>query len=82
MAGGHHHRSLKVDPSIEKWQEMRFRWTSKNTPLLIFWGFFVPGLAMYGFSKTNYQWDYTGKSWNESLLRKPPAPAAPKDDEE
>ncbi|SHO78197.1 Uncharacterized protein MSYG_2539 [Malassezia sympodialis ATCC 42132] len=77
MAGGHH-RSVKIDPAIERWQNMhntmyqRFRWTPKNAPILLLWGFGVPSLIYMGISSTNNLWDYTGKNKDESLLRVSP----------
>ncbi|WFD35889.1 hypothetical protein MCUN1_002757 [Malassezia cuniculi] len=76
MAGGHI-RSVKIDPAVERWQDMhnsmytRFRWTSKNTFPILFLVFAVPTAAFYGFSATNYRWDLRGKTKEESLLHKP-----------
>ncbi|WFD30658.1 hypothetical protein MSPP1_001679 [Malassezia sp. CBS 17886] len=51
----------------------RFRWTSKNTPLILLWGFAVPSLLFYGIANTDYRWNFLGKTRGESLLRVPPA---------
>ncbi|KAI3622928.1 hypothetical protein CBS14141_004261 [Malassezia furfur] len=80
MAGGHH-RSVKIDPAIERWQAMhnsmyqRFRWTPKNTPSLLFFGIAVPAATLYLFTQTNSKWDWSGKTKDESLLAQPPKPA-------
>ena len=63
----------------------RFRWTPKNAPILLLWGFGVPSLIYMGISSTNVRlrvatmvltlqnlWDYTGKNKDESLLRVSP----------
>ncbi|WFD38971.1 uncharacterized protein MJAP1_001937 [Malassezia japonica] len=54
----------------------RFRWTPKNTPLLLLWGITVPAATLYMISQTNDKWDYTGKKKDQSLLRKAPQPEA------
>ena len=70
----------------------RFRWTPKNTPSILFWGFGVPIFAFFAFAKTNVRafylprqnrWDFTGKGHDQSLLRVPPAaPKSVSDEEE
>ncbi|KAL4402312.1 mitochondrial protein [Malassezia pachydermatis] len=78
MAGGHY-RSVKIDPAIERWQNMhntmyqRFRWTPKNAPSILFWGIGVPTLTFLAISNTNYRWEFGGKRKDESLLREAPA---------
>ncbi|PWN23956.1 hypothetical protein BCV69DRAFT_296262 [Microstroma glucosiphilum] len=79
MAGGDYH-PFKVDPSIERWQEMhnsmytRFRMTPSKTRMFILWGLTVPLITYWGAKYTDNRWDWRARGREDSLLRKPPQP--------
>ncbi|PWN30442.1 hypothetical protein BDZ90DRAFT_229465 [Jaminaea rosea] len=85
MAGGDHH-TYKADPSIERWQQMhntmyeRFRFTPTKVRAILLWGLAVPSLAYYLAIKTDNKWEFRGRLRGESILRKPPQDAEPKEE--
>ncbi|CCA71089.1 hypothetical protein PIIN_05024 [Serendipita indica DSM 11827] len=73
MGGGHN--SLKHDPAIEKWYQMRediykgFRFTPYATRRVLLWGVAVPALTFYIVYDNANKWSFKGKTHGESLRR-------------
>ncbi|BFZ54975.1 hypothetical protein PYCC9005_002013 [Savitreella phatthalungensis] len=66
--------SLKTDPAIERWVEMRhnlhetFRWTGKSTRQVLIWGAIVPiGLFMLA-NATEGKFNLNAKRKDESIV--------------
>jgi hypothetical protein len=73
MAAHSAHNLTKLDPAIERWNNMRedvykhFRFT-RRTSWIAFCGFvFVPSALFYIANSTDLKWRWTGKLKNESL---------------
>jgi len=69
--GGHGY--TKVDPAIERWNQMRedaykkFRFTPRTT-LFALWGFcIVPGTIFYLSTLTDSRWNWSAKLKGQSL---------------
>ncbi|KZO95157.1 hypothetical protein CALVIDRAFT_599309 [Calocera viscosa TUFC12733] len=74
----HHEPTLRQDPAIERWRDMRdhihegFRFTRYNTGPALFYAAVIPVAFFAVTYYTKDRWSWMGKERGESLLKRPP----------
>ncbi|WVQ73896.1 hypothetical protein IAR50_003477 [Cryptococcus sp. DSM 104548] len=88
MAGGHgHFQSVKIDPAIERWSQMRenvyqhFKFTPRKTAQVLTWAVAVPALIASIAMASDQKYDWAGKQKGSSLRIGTPAKPAPMEEE-